>query len=267
MSVASFDRGPEPAGEWRRWLLCGALVLAAHLVPATILIWWLGPIEPVAVPLPAAVMIDMAPLPAAPEIPPTETPPGPQQTLAAAPPQEPDPIPIPVPEAPVAVQPSVVLPPRPKPHPVVPPRPQPPHLAAPSLDRPSAPATTAPPAAEAPPAPVPVAPAAGASAASPSAGAHTWQALLLGRLEQFKRYPPEAQVRRQQGVASLRFTMDRAGNVLSFSLEKGSGFGALDNEALALIQRAQPLPKPPDDVVGATIELVVPVEFFLRSKG
>ena len=227
------------------------------------LLWWLGPLDIPAEPPPAAVMIDMAPLPAAPAILPTEIPPGPEQSLAATPPPEPEATPLP--ELLPAVQPAVALPPLPKPHP-----PTPHHLRtlrqeAPPVERPPAPATTAPPAIEAPPAPVAAAPAAGAAASVPSQGPQTWQAQLLGRLQQFKRYPPEAQIRRQQGVATLRFTMDRAGNVLSFSLDKGSGFGALDTEALALLQRAQPLPKPPADVPGDPVELVVPIEFFLKN--
>jgi protein TonB len=254
-------------GELRRWTICAALVLAAHALPAAVLLWWLEPPVAVTAPPPAAVMIDMAPMPAAPDIVPTEAPPGPEQTQAEAPPPEPPPAPIPLPETLPQVQPAAALPPAPKPHPPARPVPETPHRKAPPVDPRPAPATTAPPAAEVPPAAVPTAPAAGVSSATASNSAPTWQALLLGRLEQFKRYPPDAQVRRQQGVAYLRFSMDRAGNVLRSSVEKGSGVGALDREALALIQRAQPLPKPPADVPGDPIELVVPIEFFLNAKG
>lgn len=59
----------------------------------------------------------------------------------------------------------------------------------------------------------------------------------------------------------IRFVMDRAGKVLSSRLERSSGFPDLDREAVALPKRAQPLPKPPNDKPGDTIELVVPVEF------
>lgn len=55
-----------------------------------------------------------------------------------------------------------------------------------------------------------------------------------------------------------------AAPVLDFSLEKSSDFGSLDSRALALLQRPQPLPKPPADVPGDHIELVVPIEFFLK---
>jgi protein TonB len=105
------------------------------------------------------------------------------------------------------------------------------------------------------------------SAAAFNAGAApTWQGLLLGHLEQFKRYPGMAQQHGQQGVVYLRFTMNREGEVLSAKIERSSGYDLLDEETLALIRRAQPLPKPPPEVAGDTLELTVPVEFFLRGR-
>ncbi|MPT49375.1 MAG: energy transducer TonB, partial [Sphingobium sp.] len=53
---------------------------------------------------------------------------------------------------------------------------------------------------------------------------------------------------------------------LSVRLERSSGFRSLDDEAVALPKRASPLPKPPEDVKGDTIELVVPVEFFMKTR-
>ena len=97
-----------------------------------------------------------------------------------------------------------------------------------------------------------------------SSGEPTWQGLVLGALNKVKRYPREASFRRQQGVPYIRFVMNRNGEVLSVRLERSSGFRALDNEALALPRRAAPLPKPPKEVAGDTLELVVPVEFFMR---
>lgn len=105
----------------------------------------------------------------------------------------------------------------------------------------------------------PVPPAPQASSAKP-----TWQGLVLGALDKVKRYPRDAHFARQQGVPYIRFTMDRQGKVLAVSLERSSGIRSLDREAQALPKRAQPLPKPPEDVKGETIELVVPVEFFMR---
>jgi protein TonB len=86
---------------------------------------------------------------------------------------------------------------------------------------------------------------------------------VLTALNKVKRYPREAQFRHQQGVPYIRFVIDRTGAVLSSTLERPSGVRSLDIEAIALPKRAQPLPKPPEDRKGATIEIIVPVEFFL----
>lgn len=105
----------------------------------------------------------------------------------------------------------------------------------------------------------PVPPAQKASDARP-----TWEGMVLGALNKVKRHPREAAFRHQQGVPWIRFTMSRDGKVRSVRLERSSGAKTLDDEALSLPKRASPLPKPPEDVTGETIELVVPVEFFMR---
>jgi len=94
----------------------------------------------------------------------------------------------------------------------------------------------------------------------------TWEGLVLGALNKVKRYPRIASFRRQQGVPYIRFVMDREGKVLSVRLERSSGFPVLDDEAIALPKRASPLPKPPNDMTGNTLELVVPVEFFMSTR-
>ncbi|MEE4450540.1 TonB family protein [Novosphingobium resinovorum] len=97
-----------------------------------------------------------------------------------------------------------------------------------------------------------------------SKGAETWEGQVLAALNKQRRYPRLAVTRRQQGVPWVRFVMDREGKVLSARLERSSSFPDLDREAVALPKRAQPLPKPPADKAGNTLELVVPVEFFIR---
>ncbi|WP_335308609.1 energy transducer TonB family protein [Sphingomonas phyllosphaerae] len=92
----------------------------------------------------------------------------------------------------------------------------------------------------------------------------TWEGLVLGALNRVKRYPRDASFRRQQGMPYIRFVMDRDGRIVSSRLESSSGIRSLDNEAVSLPKRAQPLPKPPAELTGDRIELVVPVEFFMR---
>ena len=131
------------------------------------------------------------------------------------------------------------------------PTPLPLQAAAPSA-QPPAPATTAPPAQTAPP------------AAQASSAPREWRARLLSHLDQNKRYPAIAERQRQEGVVHIRFTMDRAGRVLSSSITRGSGRPMLDREALAMLQRAQPLPLPPADEPGDVIEIATHVDFFTR---
>lgn len=90
-----------------------------------------------------------------------------------------------------------------------------------------------------------------------------WKSALALRLAKAKRYPAEAQVRGQSGVATVRVRLDRSGRVMAKALVKSSGVDALDRESLALIERAQPLPAPPVGMA-APLELTVPVQFSLR---
>jgi protein TonB len=86
----------------------------------------------------------------------------------------------------------------------------------------------------------------------------TWETALLNRLAQARPVPAGA----AHGVVLLRFKMDRDGKVLEAKIEQSSGSDALDQEALAALQRAQPLPAPPVEVPGNPLELIVPVDFL-----
>jgi protein TonB len=45
---------------------------------------------------------------------------------------------------------------------------------------------------------------------------------------------------------------------------RSSGAAALDEEALALLQRAQPFPPPPAEMAGPHVDLTVPIRFNLK---
>ena len=91
-----------------------------------------------------------------------------------------------------------------------------------------------------------------------------YTATLLAWLEQHKEYPRMARNRRQQGTVMLYFMLDRQGRVSASRIEQSSGYQTLDAEALKMLERAQPLPAIPDAMPNETLELVVPVQFFLR---
>ena len=90
----------------------------------------------------------------------------------------------------------------------------------------------------------------------------TWRNQVVTILERNKRYPSDARARGEHGVARLAFSIDGAGHLVSSRIVASSGSAALDQETLALVQRAQPFPPPPPDLAGA--EMTVPVSFSIR---
>jgi protein TonB len=89
-------------------------------------------------------------------------------------------------------------------------------------------------------------------------------ARLLAHLNRFKQYPRAARQAHIEGVVMLHFTMNAQGQVTGFDIAKSSGRPVLDAEALALMQRAQPLPAIPADYPDRTLNAVVPIEFSLH---
>ncbi|MBW3695046.1 TonB family protein [Vibrio sp. T187] len=90
-----------------------------------------------------------------------------------------------------------------------------------------------------------------------------WQQILHAHLEREKRYPRKARRMRKQGMPVISFTMNRDGTVLGVRLVKSSGTPSLDNEAIALAYRAQPLPKPPKLVPDQELTLTLPINFTM----
>jgi protein TonB len=61
----------------------------------------------------------------------------------------------------------------------------------------------------------------------------------------------------QRGDAGVIFVIDRSGKLISNALVETTGFPALDAEALAMVERSVPFPKPPpeakDDLQRVTV--------------
>jgi protein TonB len=103
------------------------------------------------------------------------------------------------------------------------------------------------------------------SIASAPAIAAAWEGLLEKRLQRFKRYPTDAQSRGEQGVVLLSFSVDRSGRLLEHHVLRSSGHPALDEEAMSMMERAQPLPPFPPAMTEAKLDdLTVPIQFSLR---
>jgi len=92
----------------------------------------------------------------------------------------------------------------------------------------------------------------------------SWQTALVRHLQQYKRYPGEAQARGEEGVVQLSFTVDRTGHVLNREIVRSSGHRQLDNEVMSMIERAQPLPPFPASMPQAKLDLTVPIRFSLQ---
>jgi protein TonB len=120
--------------------------------------------------------------------------------------------------------------------------------------------TAAPPVTEAPPAV-----AAPSLQRGMSEGRESYLGRVLAQLNRFKHYPPEARKAHIEGVVQVHFVMEADGHITKAEIQKSSGRPALDKEALALMERAQPLPPLPADFPTRTLDAVVPIEFSLNG--
>ncbi|KAF1005916.1 MAG: hypothetical protein GAK28_02824 [Luteibacter sp.] len=93
-----------------------------------------------------------------------------------------------------------------------------------------------------------------------------WQSTLLAWLKRYRRYPRQSERSHQEGVVWVRFSVDRQGRVADPVVQQPSGYPLLDEEALATVRRASPLPPPPAEVPSDPVMVLVPINFFLRSS-
>ena len=267
------------------WTSAAICVAAAHGGIAWAVLNWPEPPIAASEP-PAAVMIELAPIPLAPEAPPQDLRVGPQALISesSAPSEtkdhpepekqsepaktsEPAPEQLPEVKAPSESAPlpdmasDAVLPPEKRSEAeksVDEKPPEKPKSA--EQSKPKSPpkklalATSAPKPVPATRARTNAAPAAGISS---SVSLPTWRGMLMAHLNRHKR-PAEGGA---TGTASIQFTIDRSGRMLSIRLIGSSGNGGLDREALAWARRASPVPAPPADIKGAQITLTVPFRF------
>ncbi|HSV23265.1 MAG TPA: energy transducer TonB [Xanthobacteraceae bacterium] len=223
-----------------RWGICFALAIAAHGAAAWALL--LNPSSDSDFDAGApVVMIELPKAPAAFATPPSDLTPGPTEPESertpppkeeTKPPEEVAEVALPEPERP---------------------KPQPPTEEKPPTAMPSIVMT-----------PAPAPPVAGAAVQPADPVVRRWESALFAHLERFKRYPAEARARGQQGLAKVAFTLDRAGQVRESRILQTSGSPELDQESLAMLTRAQPMPKPPSQVQTSELSFVVPIRFNIR---
>jgi len=243
-----------------RWSLCAAVVLAAHGLVALALA---GRSDDADLEAGASVvMVELAPIAVAPPAPVRDLAPGPvvetesqEQVAEEAPPEER--------REPTKEEKVVEEAPAPDPE-VAMAKPEPMAEEGPIDDKPApvvAPAAPLPTAPQAAPTPAPrVAALAVGQVPRPSPAAiASWERLLVAQLERHKRYPAAAGGK--VGEARLAFSIDRSGQVVASRIVHSSGSEALDQEALALIKRAAPLPPPPAGLPEERLSFVVPVRY------
>jgi len=108
----------------------------------------------------------------------------------------------------------------------------------------------------------------GSVSAGSTKAADLWEARVGAKLLQLLRYPIASMRLHEEDTVLVHFVIDRTGRVLSSEIVQSKGFARLDGEALDLLRRASPLPKPPPEVQGEAIERSVPIDFYVaKTRG
>jgi protein TonB len=252
MQLAAEDRS-----DLQRWMLSGLAVLCVYACVTATLATWRYPDDIAATEPSGAIVVDLAPLPAAPSTTPSDVAPGPEQVMSEAQPEAKPEVTPPdeTPELPPAPNPDAAVALQSKPQPEVTPQQQ------------AAAATTSAPAAITERiAPVAVAPTQGVPNAMDSPAVVTWRTKVIALIEKNKRYPEAARPRREQGTAQVSFALDRNGLVTNARVIQSSGSSALDQEAVALLKRAEPFPAPPAAFPGDSVIVKrVPIAFTMKK--
>lgn len=273
---------PEDLADLRRWAICAAIVVLAHGGFAGAMATWREPAEGTGAA--AGVVIEFAPTPVATALLQSELPPGPEQDFmdtSSKPLESPEvkqkveqkveaklehkheekvdanPVEEPPPDVAPALNPEVTVEPPPPTQEVKEETPVPQEAHNPAT--PSAPHVIAEELAE-----VPAAPRVGAPNPFDSELARKWSSQIHAAILRHKRYPTSARDKGQQGVSRVSFEIDRYGRVIESHVAQSSGVAALDEEALAVLRRAQPFAVPPMEL-GDRIKVDVPINFSIKQ--
>jgi periplasmic protein TonB len=221
-----------------RWMVAAFAILALHAALIATVVWWYArmPAAPAIVP---AIAVTLAPVESSsPEIQDQNIAVGPTMEQAEATPKEQPKDDKPVEQMvqpPAPPQQAEVTLPQVEPKQVEKPTPE---------DRPPAPETRAPPKAE-------------HVNQFSQASSNAYNALVFGHLQRFKHYPEAAHG--ASGVVTVRFVLNRAGQVIDSTVTKSSGNDVLDRSALETLRRASPFPAFPAAKPGEQDFYIAPI--------
>lgn len=88
---------------------------------------------------------------------------------------------------------------------------------------------------------------------------------VSGQVERRKAYPALARARGWQGTTVVAVQLAADGSILSTRIEHSSGHDVLDQQALAMVRLAGPLPPYPERHDGDPLTLQLPIVFALAS--
>ncbi|WP_374366744.1 energy transducer TonB [Dongia sp.] len=272
----------KPRRYWARWLGAGIVIAGMHVSGAAIgmMIEWHPPLEQPAA-MPPAVMIDLQPVGRTPP-PPQRIPPQAERQPSEIEPDLPpltelEDLPLPLPDVQPEVEvkkkekkkkkkedkaPVKKVEKKPEPKPVE--TQQPPQDFKTATEAPS-PTQHEVENAEVAAAPnLPVGPSAAELAAEMNE-MNIWAGQVNAHLNKYKKYPRAAKRRNQTGSPAVRFSMDRNGYLIDVVLIDSSGHESLDEEAIDMFRRAEPLPPLPRSSRTSMVTRELAINFSLND--
>jgi protein TonB len=264
-----------------RWLISGAIVLSLHGGAAAVLATWTEPMPPGAPE--AAILLDLSSAAAAPSAPQSDAAPSRQDSQAAEATPEPvkpvekeqlEPVKQTAELHPEKEPPKEIVQPQPETIPDIPPEPPVTKPAEVVLPKPAPP----------PPQAKPVQKkqkvasvdsrrvhqervadkVSSAVSGANAAAIANYNQQVLAHIQRHKKYAANLQNSNVQGSVAITFRLNRAGNIVSSHISRGSGNSSLDQEALSMLRRAQPFPTPPSEVAESQLLFNAPLSYTIR---